>query len=974
MNEFILNTIMQYAFWISLSMQQSYGFNNVIPEWIVPNYTFPKSDHKMICSYDYDYDPDIITIVGGCCSNKRAVYQFNIISNTFTQLPDASGDITFLSAPSSFVTLNNIVYFTNDVKFGKTSFSTSNFFMYDITNHVLSHGTKQYANYGECYTTDGSNYIYVIGGFQTTGVAVLSTSIFNVNSHSWSSGPTLNVGRYAHGCTYSKYDKSLYVFGGSDGNGWFNSIEVYNIISSSQWVTLSAILTMTTRNLDSFVMDYSNTIFIVGGYNGYICNMYSINNNKIDLCPDALPANSFCGIYVDNKQFGRYYRFGVALSVLVNVTDDLSTYLEWETQENNLVEYAQIYPINIDLSLSSSIVLTGDRVPIIIHNEYDVCDLLLICDELNINYTLSKTITECVICGTKKKNNESCFDCSFGILPQYKLLLPHPQTIQCIDVARTLDNGMVTVSNNFDIKYSQQYFNFNISGLLTTTIQTISIEFNVTDLYIVQDHSYDFALIFNFNEFEFNYTLNIVVYDERNIVQCTICSDWYIYCGDCNQPFMPFAQFYLEADSIKLSAQIIPFTNPSNYIVFMNMNVPNGGYTKGVLLRTSMYLNFTNSFTIFPGSSIPIIICDSLIWIDGEYTFDVRSDNTEAFVINNKLTIQVINGSISECKICDSSCIDCQEGIIPSIDSRFLNGTQTMFNMIIEPLSTTESQPNVTIYPLNGVSIAVTLCPRGFGMATTACSNCKECGYNKFTLIPSAGSCISCDSSLKGVECKGEDSIIISYNYWLSALSNNNEIYPLIRVKDIDTMFAVFCPPGFCCNSMSGCNYIDSFDNYYGKNVSAPSSLCAFGRDPSSILCGSCENGKSELFGSTNCGICKETNYPLIILMVLLIILPITTYIVYFDSAPKTHHHKTDIRSKQIGLFNSLLFDVAIYYFQTLSIILSSKGYAVSSWAISLLSIFNMQPSNMMSSNNDSGFCVIGNIDAFQKLLFNFVY
>eukprot|EP01084_Bolivina_argentea_P004836 9152_1 len=394
---------------------------------------------------------------------------------------------------------------------------------------------------------------------------------------------------------------------------------------------------------------------------------------------------------------------------------------------------------------------------------------------------------------------------------------------------------------------------------------------------------------------------------------------------------------------------------------------------------TQMITFISSSQSVSPGEPIPITVNKTVswIWVDGEYKFNVITQQN-AFTINDILQIHVTNGTITQCKICDtdSECIDCEQGVIPTIDSRFINQTNTKFNVYI---NAHPNQPNVTVYPLNGIPITIALCPRGSGIYTQTCSNGQQCGYNEFLLTESIGSCHSCIQNnkhyLEGVVCEGGDNIIIAYNYWTAAINNKSEFHPLIDYTDGDEIYSIYCPSGFCCTSLNGCNYIKSYDYYYHNithNMTA--GLCAFGRDPTSIFCGKCEEGKSVLFGSTNCGECHTTNYFLIIIIIFLVYLPFTIYIVYFESAPQQKADNKGKIGEKVKLMNSLLLDVLMYFYQTVSIILSSRGYSVSTVSVTFLSLMNLQPTNMNSSNQEAGFCIFGHIDTFEKLLLNLIY
>eukprot|EP01083_Nonionella_stella_P149951 476955_1 len=119
----------------------------------------------------------------------------------------------------------------------------------------------------------------------------------------------------------------------------------------------------------------------------------------------------------------------------------------------------------------------------------------------------------------------------------------------------------------------------------------------------------------------------------------------------------------------------------------------------------------------------------------------------------------------------------------------------------------------------------------------------------------------------------------------------------------------------------------------------------------------------------------KQMNYTLIMSGFLFISVPLVVYIAYFALSPSNLNSQSGtFIADQKALFNTLLFDVYIYYYQCLSIIFQSKGISVSSWFhIVVLSIFNLQLAPV-SSNNAKGVCVVPGVDAFGKLLLNFVY
>eukprot|EP01084_Bolivina_argentea_P259139 437147_1 len=483
-------------------------------------------------------------------------------------------------------------------------------------------------------------------------------------------------------------------------------------------------------------------------------------------------------------------------------------------------------------------------------------------------------------------------------------------------------------NENWDIyKYIPSYFAFNV---FIPGTQAISINDVKISNY---NNPYNFTVIFDSNTFTFNATLNVLLQNTQNtqniktVKQCQIC---YIDCTECGQRNEGIIS---KIFTVTTSVQIISTDNSEEFWIFPSHSTP---------ITLTPYINFAgSSTTISPGNSIPIIF--ESFAVTGTYTINVESNNQKSFILVDQLNITVSNKNITKCEICNSfPCIDCKEGVIPWIDSRFIDQTSSYFNMTFKFVSS----ENITIYPLSGVQIAIALCSRGYGIPDVSiCAKCQQCSYDEFMLIESIKPCYSCQQTkmnyLNGVQCKGADNIFISYNYWISALSNTNELYPLISFSENDMIFAAYCPSGFCCGSMGGCNYIKSYDNYYNNITNTDQMLCSFGRDPSSILCGKCEEGKSELFGSANCGMCNKTNYGLIALIIFIIFLPLTIYIVYFESKPTEKGVSQNKILQQILMLNSLFLDVIFYFYQALSAILSCKGYAVSTFTVSLFSVFN---------------------------------
>ena len=113
-------------------------------------------------------------------------------------------------------------------------------------------------------------------------------------------------------------------------------------------------------------------------------------------------------------------------------------------------------------------------------------------------------------------------------------------------------------------------------------------------------------------------------------------------------------------------------------------------------------------------------------------------------------------------------------------------------------------------------------------------------------------------------QCKGGDSIWITYNHWMSIIEEDG----LIIASD--------CPNRYCCQRANGCDYIDNSED-----------LCALHRDLMVPLCGKCENGYSELLGTENCGICDRNHYEWLIIPGVLCA-AFCVYLLCFDKSSST--------------------------------------------------------------------------------------
>eukprot|EP01084_Bolivina_argentea_P095281 171315_1 len=131
-------------------------------------------------------------------------------------------------------------------------------------------------------------------------------------------------------------------------------------------------------------------------------------------------------------------------------------------------------------------------------------------------------------------------------------------------------------------------------------------------------------------------------------------------------------------------------------------------------------------------------------------------------------------------------------------------------------------------------------------------------------------------------ECKGKNEMIVEFNFWVSTKVNKtwllltDEI--LTSLNNEYKIVSLRCPAGQCCNNPNGCNYYESWKAM---------TLCANGRNLSSITCSSCDANLYELLGSSECGRCIKSNYFYICILFVLSLL-FTIGMVFIFSKPTT--------------------------------------------------------------------------------------
>ena len=135
--------------------------------------------------------------------------------------------------------------------------------------------------------------------------------------------------------------------------------------------------------------------------------------------------------------------------------------------------------------------------------------------------------------------------------------------------------------------------------------------------------------------------------------------------------------------------------------------------------------------------------------------------------------------------------------------------------------------------------------------------------------------------------------------------------------------------------------------------------LCSKGRNISSILCTKCKDNLSELFGTIKCDKCNQSNYKLLIAILLLLFIQLSI-LIFWEYFPFSSHHK------------NVLLIIIIYYFQLLSQIYEHS--AVSHPLLSLLTIFDFSINSFGFLFPEDGLCLISNLSALGKIIYNMIF
>eukprot|EP01084_Bolivina_argentea_P055629 101952_1 len=352
--------------------------------------------------------------------------------------------------------------------------------------------------------------------------------------------------------------------------------------------------------------------------------------------------------------------------------------------------------------------------------------------------------------------------------------------------------------------------------------------------------------------------------------------------------------------------------------------------------QLSTYISFDWNLHVMPGQNLFINYSLETNGYIMQYALKIALFSSELSVDLQ----MIINPQMNQCAICSTgTCYECSVGLFLSIKS---------VNMIGKSYKvyTTSHSAGLRIYH-DYVTVNISFCEPGYGLNnSTDILNCVECAFNSFTLSSGATECIICDENVDpAIHCFGSNIAIIPYNHWVYGIDEENKLIPsLYDIRNNDKIHLSVCPPNICCLQNNGCDYSKDKNN-----------LCANGGNISSVLCSSCIDGYYELFTTNQCGKCDKYSNIFWLLIPFFISAVFIAYILCADSSiPKIEkpirYNKYVVRDKRVGL-QTLFFQILMYYYQSLSQLLSDRG--VANYLHPIFSLFDFSLSGPASNSNN---------------------
>eukprot|EP01083_Nonionella_stella_P181540 650647_1 len=308
----------------------------------------------------------------------------------------------------------------------------------------------------------------------------------------------------------------------------------------------------------------------------------------------------------------------------------------------------------------------------------------------------------------------------------------------------------------------------------------------------------------------------------------------------------------------------------------------------------------------------------------------------------------------------------------PTYDPTLEPTTDPSMDPTIDPTNDPTHEPTIdpTSYPTHDPTNDPTVEPT-LGPTKRPTPAPIACPYNTFSFSDSL-SCFDCDDNADGYECKGQNILTVQSGFWLSAVPNARKAFDeFISLDDkrFDainySLVSLRCPSGQCCDENDGCSYYD----LNSDNVRRSNTLCAKGRNISSITCSECNDGLYPLIGTRICDRCDHTQYPLLCIPLVLSFVFVICMVFVFSKPANPLFAEKEIDWRRLfmrdesAIINILLFKITLYFYQSLSQILFTKNITPATHIErALLSIGNFDI--FSSSSGGSGFCVIGQIQS----------
>eukprot|EP01083_Nonionella_stella_P069780 186222_1 len=313
----------------------------------------------------------------------------------------------------------------------------------------------------------------------------------------------------------------------------------------------------------------------------------------------------------------------------------------------------------------------------------------------------------------------------------------------------------------------------------------------------------------------------------------------------------------------------------------------------------------------------------------------------------------------------NGECPQCVDGITLSSIKLDAVGKNYSFNALVQSNQLVANE---------ALSVIIADCPTGYG--STGTNICDVCNRGYFNVFSTGNNlCYYCnENAVEGVSCPGASDIMIDYQYWVSIYQYSDIYESIFDANTTQYIVSYKCPGLYCCQLENDCNLVDNSEY-----------LCAKHRDFEAPLCGQCENGYSELFGTDRCGACTHNDWgrlsiPLIygLLWALFILF---TKSKKLEPKRKTSHTHADVEdnedtgAKKYHMTRNEYFDhlevmgtkIILYYYQGLSYILTTSG--IRQVLHGFVELSNINILAISFADNAKGYCMLQNMDMIQKII-----